>query len=236
MNSHNSGSAAPVEGTTVTSGVGSSSNAALSAPAVNLGPVMSKGLASSIKPPASNSVTQTHLMNAQNIVASAQPVNQATGRTVTLVRPPVQTARSGATLNGSSSVSPAVGASTTCQTGVAMQSPLVNSSQSTSSVSVSAGSHIIKAEPPATLMQSAAQPAVVPSTPRAPATVAAGAGGVRSLTPQVLVPRLPQTSPGQPGVHNIQLPPGELFKLFLCAFSVCKSSYFHFQMNNQVGF
>uniref|UniRef100_H3C9F2 TATA-box binding protein associated factor 4 n=1 Tax=Tetraodon nigroviridis TaxID=99883 RepID=H3C9F2_TETNG len=30
----------------------------------------------------------------------------------------------------------------------------------------------------------------------------------RALTPQVLAPRLPLTSPGQPSVHNIQIPPG----------------------------
>uniref|UniRef100_H3CNQ7 TATA-box binding protein associated factor 4 n=1 Tax=Tetraodon nigroviridis TaxID=99883 RepID=H3CNQ7_TETNG len=39
-------------------------------------------------------------------------------------------------------------------------------------------------------------------------TVAAVQGGVRALTPQVLAPRLPLTSPGQPSVHNIQIPPG----------------------------
>lgn len=230
MNSHNSGSAAPVGGTTATSGIGSSSNTALSVTAVNIGPVMSKGLASAIKPLSSNSVIQTPLTNSQNIVASAQP-----GPTVTLARPPMQTAGSVATLNGNNNVSPAVVASTTCQTGIAIQTPLVNNSQPSNSVSVSAGSHIIKAEPPATIMQSAPQPAVIPSAPRIPVTVAAGAGGIRTLTPQVLAPRLPQTSPGQPSIQNIQLPPGELSHNFFFFFSVCTGIYFHTRLTHQIG-
>lgn len=235
MNSHNSGSAAPVGGTTATSGIGSSSNTALSVTAVNIGPVMSKGLASAIKPLSSNSVIQTPLTNSQNIVASAQPVNPAIGPTVTLARPPMQTAGSVATLNGNNNVSPAVVASTTCQTGIAIQTPLVNNSQPSNSVSVSAGSHIIKAEPPATIMQSAPQPAVIPSAPRIPVTVAAGAGGIRTLTPQVLAPRLPQTSPGQPSIQNIQLPPGELSHNFFFFFSVCTGIYFHTRLTHQIG-
>ncbi|XP_073324239.1 transcription initiation factor TFIID subunit 4 [Pagrus major] len=206
MNSHNPGSAAPLGGTTVASGVGNSS-AAVSVTAVTGGPVMSKGLAAAITPP-SNSVIQAPLMNS-SVVASAQPVNQATGPAVTLIRPPMQsTAGSGATFNGNNNASPAFVASTTGQTGITGQTPLVNNSQSPNSVSVSAGSHIIKAEPPTTIIQSAPQPAVIPSAPRVPVTVAAGPGGIRAATPQMLAPRLPQTSPGQPSVHNIQLPPG----------------------------
>ncbi|KAM9361621.1 transcription initiation factor TFIID subunit 4 [Symphorus nematophorus] len=207
MNSHNSGSAAvPLGGATVTSGVGNSSiNTAVSVTAVNSGPVMSKA----IMPPSSNSVIQTPLMNSQSVVSAAQPVSQAAAPTVTLVRPPMQTAGSGTTLNGNNNASPAAVANTTGQAGIAIQTPIVNNSQPSNSVSVSAGSHIIKAEPPTTIIQSAApQPAVIPSAPRNPVTVAAGPGGIRTLTPQMLVPRLPQTSPGQPSVHNIQLPPG----------------------------
>ncbi|XP_076607861.1 transcription initiation factor TFIID subunit 4 isoform X2 [Chaetodon auriga] len=211
MNSHNSGSAASLEETTVSSGIGNSSSAAISVTADSSGgPVLSKGLPSATMPPSSNSVIQTPLMNSQSVVASAQPVSQATGPTVTLVRPPMQTAGSGATLNGNNNAGPAVAASTTGQTGITVQPPIVNNSQPPSSVSVSAGSHIIKAEPPTTIIQSAPQPAVIPSAPRIPVTVAAGPGGIRALTPQMLAPRLPQTSPGQPsiGLHNIQLPPG----------------------------
>ncbi|CDQ79782.1 unnamed protein product [Oncorhynchus mykiss] len=51
---------------------------------------------------------------------------------------------------------------------------------------------------------------VVTSAPRAstPVTVAASPGGSRSIAQQVLAPRHPQTSPNQPNVQNIQLPPG----------------------------
>ncbi|XP_019715318.1 transcription initiation factor TFIID subunit 4 isoform X2 [Hippocampus comes] len=37
---------------------------------------------------------------------------------------------------------------------------------------------------------------------------AASPGGMQTLTQQILSPRLPLTSTGQPGIHNIQLPPG----------------------------
>ncbi|XP_070758864.1 transcription initiation factor TFIID subunit 4 [Enoplosus armatus] len=215
MNSHNSGSAAPPGGTPVTSGTGNSSSnirpPAIAVTAVNSGSVMSKGLASAIMPPSSNSVIQTPLMNSQSVVTTSQPVSQTTGPTVTLARPPMQTAGSGATLNGNNNASPAVVANTTGQTGTVMQTPLVNNSQPSNSVSVSAESHIIKAEPPTTIIQSAPPPAVNPgavSAPRIPATAAAGPGGIRALTPQMLAPRLPQSSPGQPSIHNIQLPPG----------------------------
>ena len=202
MNSHSSGSAAaPLVGTTVTSGT------ATSVTAVSSGTVLSKGLASAIMPPSvSNSVIQTPLMSSQSVVASAAAVSQAAGPTVTLVRPPMQTAGSGATLNGNNNASPAVVSNTT---GIGTQSPLVNSSQPSNSVSVSAGSHIIKAEPPTTIIQSAPQQAVTPGAISAPRTPAAGPGGIRPPMPQMLAPRLPQTSPGQPSVHNIQLPPGE---------------------------
>ncbi|XP_071350313.1 transcription initiation factor TFIID subunit 4 [Trachinotus anak] len=206
MNSHSSGSAAPLGGATVTSSTGNSGVPAVSAAAVSSGPVLSKGLASATMPPSSNSVIQTPLMNSQSVVASAQPVGQPTGPTVTLVRPPMQTAGSGATLNGNNNTSPAVAANTTGQSGIGTQTPLVNNGQPSHSVSVNARSHIIKAEPPTTIIQSAPQPAV--SAPRTPATVAGGPGGIRALTPQMLAPRLPQTSPGQPSMHNIQLPPG----------------------------
>ncbi|XP_042358968.1 transcription initiation factor TFIID subunit 4-like [Plectropomus leopardus] len=213
MNSHNSGSAAPLGGATVTSGAGNSSSTAISVTAVSSGPVVSKGLVSAIMHPSSNSVIQTPLVNSQSAAAPAQSVSQAAGATVTLVRPPMQTAGSGATLNGNNNASHSVGANTTGHTGIGVQTPLVNNSQPSNSVSVSAGSHIIKAEPPTTIIQPAPQPAVTPgvvSAPRTPSTVAAGPGGIRALTPQMLAPRLPQTSAGQPsiGLHNIQLPPG----------------------------
>lgn len=179
MNSHNSGSVAPLVGTTAASGAGISSSTSVSS-----GPVLSKGL--------SNSVIQPSPMNSQTQAAS-----QAAGATVTLVRPPMHIVA----LNGNNNGSP--GAVTT--TGGGVQTPLLNSSQETNSVTVSAGSNVIKQEPTTTIIQSAPQPAV---SPRTPAAVAASPGGVRTLTPQMLAPRLPQAAPGQPSVHNIQLPPG----------------------------
>ncbi|XP_039653994.1 transcription initiation factor TFIID subunit 4-like isoform X2 [Perca fluviatilis] len=211
INSHNSGSAAPIAGATVTSvTANSSSSTVISVTAVNSGPVMSKGLTSAIMHPSSNSVIQTSLVNSQSVVGPAQCVSQATGPTVTLVRPPMQTAGSGATLNGNNNVSHAVVSNTTGHTGIDIHTPLVNNSQPANSSSVSAP-HIIKAEPPTTIIQSPQQPAVTPgavSAPRILSTVAAGPGGIRALTPQMLAPRLPQTPSGQPSVHNIQLPPG----------------------------
>lgn len=222
MNFHSGGGAAPAEGSTVASGAGSSGSTAVSVRAVNIGPEMSKGLAGAVMPPSTNSVIQTPLMNSQNAVGASQPASKTVGATVTLARPPVPTARSGATLNENKNASPAVAAGT-CATGVAMQTPLVNNIPQANPVSVSAGSHVIKAEPPTTLIQSAPQPAAVPGVPRLPVTMAPGSGAVRAVTPQVLAPRLPHTSPGQPSIHNIQLPHGELrhtFLLTLCALAV----------------
>uniref|UniRef100_A0A3Q4N8Q4 TAF4A RNA polymerase II, TATA box binding protein (TBP)-associated factor n=1 Tax=Neolamprologus brichardi TaxID=32507 RepID=A0A3Q4N8Q4_NEOBR len=219
MNSHNSGNAATLRGTIVTSGTGSSSSAAISVTAVNSGPVLSKGLAGVTMPPSSNSVIQTPLMNSQSVVASAQPVSQATGPTVTLVRTPMQTAGSGAILNGNNSASPSVAASASSQTGIGMQTPLVNNGQPSSSVAISAGTHIIKAEPPTTITETTPQPTVTPgavTVPRTSAAAAAATGGIRALAPQMLAPRLPQATPGQPSIHNIQLPPETIENVKKC--------------------
>ncbi|XP_047438531.1 LOW QUALITY PROTEIN: transcription initiation factor TFIID subunit 4-like [Mugil cephalus] len=192
MNSHNSGSAAPLGGTTVTSGT------AMSVTAVNSGSVLSKGLSGATMPPSSNSVIQTPLLNSQSVAASA------TGpTTVTLVRPPMQTSGSAATLNGNNAASPVVPVSTTSQTGI--QTP------NNGPPPVSSVSHIIKAEPPTAGTEAAPQPAASPGSvaaPRVPAPVAVSPAGIRPQTPQMLAPRLPQTSPAQPSIQNIQLPPG----------------------------
>ncbi|KAM4740257.1 transcription initiation factor TFIID subunit 4 isoform 3-T3 [Anableps anableps] len=204
MNSHNSGSVAPLEGAKATSGTGNnSSSTVISAAAVSTGAVLSKGLTGVSLPPSSNSVIQTPLMNSDGVSAASQ----SSGPTVTLVRPPMQTSGSGTTLNGSNTASPAVAANATNQTGIGTQNPLVNNGQPGTSGSVSAVSHIIKAEPPTTIIQSAPQPPT-PSSISAPRPLGMSAAGAPGITPQILAPRLPQTSPGQPSVHNIQLPPG----------------------------
>lgn len=189
MNSHNSGSTAPTEGPTETSDTGQTP--------------MSKGL---------NSVIQTPVLNSQNLV---QPTSHAAGPTVTLARPPMQSERSGTKLNGNNNVSPG----TSSEAGGATQTSAVSNSLPSNAVSVTAGMHVLKAEPPPAIQTSSPQLAVVPGAPRNPGTVAAVQGGVRALAPQVLAPRLPLTSPGQPSVHNIQIPPGGLL-YFCCFFSL----------------
>lgn len=178
MISHKSGSAAPLVGTTVTSDSGNSSSTS-----VNTDPV------TKVLPP-SNSVIQTSPMNSQT-----QAGNQAPGPTVTLVRPPMHIVA----LNGNNNGSPAAVTSTS----ISLQPPLVNNNLDPNSVSVSTSSTVIKQEPTATIIQSPPQHAVSPRTP-----VSTSPGGVRTLTPQMLAPRLPQPTPGQSSVHNIQLPPG----------------------------
>ncbi|XP_061641410.1 transcription initiation factor TFIID subunit 4 isoform X3 [Phyllopteryx taeniolatus] len=64
----------------------------------------------------------------------------------------------------------------------------------------------IKAEPPAINIQAPSQLSV--SFDAAGAPRPAGPGGMQTLTQQILSPRLPLTSTGQPSIHNIQLPPG----------------------------
>ncbi|XP_038151096.1 transcription initiation factor TFIID subunit 4-like [Cyprinodon tularosa] len=192
MNSHNSGSVATGN---------SSSSTVISTAAVSAGAVLSKGLAATTVslPPLSNSVIQTPLVNSDSVPAMSQ------GPTVTLVRPPMQAVGSSATLNGSNAACPAVAANVTNQTGIGTQNPLPNTSTSSS-----AGSHIIKAEPPTTIIQSAQQPAVsaTPNSISTPGPPGMAAASMPGITPQTLAPRLPQTSPGQPSVHNIQLPQG----------------------------
>ncbi|XP_077384572.1 transcription initiation factor TFIID subunit 4 isoform X2 [Festucalex cinctus] len=61
----------------------------------------------------------------------------------------------------------------------------------------------IKAEPHAANIQTLSQHSVSAGAPPA-----AGPGGIQTLTQQIMSPRLPLTAPGQPSIHNIQLPPG----------------------------
>lgn len=188
MNSHNSGSTAPTEGSTETSDTGQMP--------------MSKGLHSVGTQPAANTVIQTPVLNSQSV---AQPTSHAAGPTVTLARPPMQSERSGTKLNGNNDVSPG----TSSEAGSAAQTSAASNSLPSNAASVAAGMHVPKAEPPQAIQTSPSlQLAVIPGAPRNPGTVAAVQGGVRALAPQVLAPRLPLTSPGQPSVHNIQIPPG----------------------------
>lgn len=255
MNSHNSGSTVPLIGTPVSSSLTSGTSAVT---VVNNGPGLLKGHANAIMPP-SNTVIQTSFVNSQNVVTSSQAASLGGGPTVTLVRPSMQTAGSGTTSNGNNNMASPLVVNVANQPGtttpaMTIQSPLMDNGQSPASVSVSAGSQIIKAEAPKTIIQtapqsltsgvaqntdnlthsqqqqSALQPGmgiiknpVLQSAPRTftPVTGAGSPGGVRAVAPQVLAPRLPQTSPNQPNVQNIQLPPG----LFTCLRNVQQNSY-----------
>uniref|UniRef100_A0A6Q2XPK2 TAFH domain-containing protein n=1 Tax=Esox lucius TaxID=8010 RepID=A0A6Q2XPK2_ESOLU len=195
------------------------SGSAVSLTVVNNGPGLSNEHSSAEMSTSSNTVIQTSFVNSRNVVTTSQAASLATGPTVTLVRPSMQTAGAGTSLNGNTNtglpaaVNVACQAITTTAPGMAIQTSLLNNGQSPSSVAVSATSHIIKAEAPKTIIQTA--PGVVtnpsfqsaPRTPT-PVTVAANPGAIRAIAPQVLAPRLPQTSPNQPNVQNIQLPPG----------------------------
>lgn len=191
VKSHTSGGALPVEGSTATGG-GGGGDTAPPATVVSVGPVMSKGLPSAIKPVSSNGVIQTPGVNSPSVV------NQASGATVTavLAQPPVHNAA-------------AVASSAANQAGVAVQAPHLISSQPENTMSISAAPRIIKAEPPTSIVLPAPQSAGTPSHP------STGAGGIRPPTPQMLVPMTPQATPGQPSLHNIQLPPGECSHNFL---------------------
>ncbi|XP_062318369.1 transcription initiation factor TFIID subunit 4-like [Osmerus eperlanus] len=182
-------------------------------------------------PPTSNSVIQT-CINQQNTVTSSPAAGLGGGLTVTLVKPCMQTAGSYTTLNGDSCTEnvKAPKEPLTSAPFRSIQTPLLNSDQSpSSSVPASAESHIAKAEAVQTIIKTEPQtvPAVVTnadnltpgiiiknpllqSTPKTctPVIAAASPGGIRAIAPQVLAPRLSQTSPNQPNLQNIQLPPG----------------------------
>ncbi|XP_051932417.1 transcription initiation factor TFIID subunit 4 isoform X2 [Hippocampus zosterae] len=117
-------------------------------------------------PPVGNTVASCH-NSCQTVIASAP--------TVTLVRPPMQTAQSGPTLNGNGDGMRALTAP-------------------------------IKPQTPAANMPAASQQSGTSDAAGAPS--AAGPGGMQTVTQQILSPRLPLTSTGQPSIHNIQLPPG----------------------------
>uniref|UniRef100_A0A4W5Q9U3 TATA-box binding protein associated factor 4 n=1 Tax=Hucho hucho TaxID=62062 RepID=A0A4W5Q9U3_9TELE len=151
-----------------------------------------------VMPPSLNTtIIQTSFVNSQNVVTSSHAASLGTGPAIShIVRPSMQTAGSGTAMNG-----PNAGLPFDC----------LNNGQSPTSLAVSAGSHITMAEAPKTIIQTGAvtnpsfQSAPTASTP---VTVAASPGGSRSIAQQVLAPRHPQTSPNQPNVQNIQLPPG----------------------------
>ncbi|KAL7843585.1 hypothetical protein AOLI_G00250970 [Acnodon oligacanthus] len=161
----------------------------------------------------------------------------ATGATVTVVRPAMQTTANAMAhaVNGSNVNSTAV-------LNVAQQAPAAAAAPATgvtltltpqtSGQAPAPGVLIAKPEPAKSIIQSAAghtttvtltqqlQPqlhvspgpakgAVLQQGVARSAAPAPSPAGVRAIAPQqVLAPRLPQSSPGQPSIQNIQLPPG----------------------------
>lgn len=206
-------------GTSVSSGPSSSSpdEASTSVPVVNNGPGVAKGHGNVTVAPSPNTVIQSSYGNPPASAASSA------GPSVTVVRPSMQTAGTGLTINGSNNnttvsatvanvATPGITTSTTTTSTTTMTPLLMN--QTPASVSAS------KTESPKTIIQSAggmtlgpgvAKGAVLQGVARtaAPVTVAAAASSpaIRAIAPQVLAPRLPQSNPGQ-NIQNIQLPPG----------------------------
>ncbi|KAG9353202.1 hypothetical protein JZ751_017778 [Albula glossodonta] len=174
MNSHTSGSVPAFSATPVSSScsssstsASSSSNAAPAVTVVNNGPgSVLKGNANAVLPSTSSTVIQASFVNAQNVVTSTVISSQASGLgsgpTVTLVRPPMQTAGSSGAQNGNNTVlTTAVNVTNLTAPGASgtpLQATVLNSNQAPASVPVSVTS---KAESPKTIIQTAPQ-AVAP--------------------------------------------------------------------------
>ncbi|XP_016406831.1 transcription initiation factor TFIID subunit 4-like isoform X1 [Sinocyclocheilus rhinocerous] len=210
-------------GTPVSSGPSSSSDdASTSVPVVNNGPGVAKGLGNITVAPSPNTVIQSSYGNPPAAASAAS----SAGPSVTVVRPSMQTAGTGLTINGSNNnntVSATVAnvatpgittTSTSTTTSTTTTTPLLIN-QTPASVPASkseATKTIIQPAGTMTLGPVVAKGAVLQGVSRtaAPATVAAAAGSspaIRAIAPQVLAPRLPQSTPGQ-NIQNIQLPPG----------------------------
>ncbi|XP_018961598.1 transcription initiation factor TFIID subunit 4 isoform X2 [Cyprinus carpio] len=205
-------------GTPVSSGPSSSSDdASASVPVVNNGPGVAKGLGNVTVAPSPNTVIQSSYGNPPAAASSAGP-------SVTVVRASMQTAGTCLTINGSNNINTVSatvanvatpGITTTATTTSTTTTTPLLMNQTPASVPASkseATKTIIQPAGTMTLGPGVAKGAVLQGVARtaAPATVAAAAGSspaIRAIAPQVLAPRLPQSTPGQ-NIQNIQLPPG----------------------------
>ncbi|KAM8868686.1 transcription initiation factor TFIID subunit 4 [Synchiropus picturatus] len=161
--------------------VNSPSSGSAAAPA---GPVVTGGVSKDAASVTSGPVLS--MKPPSNSVIQTPHMNSQSGT------PPAQAL---ATVNGGSEGPPAVG------TGPAQTGALLTQSAPSASTDVSAA----PAEAPPAHAQPPQQQvsAGTINTPRGPAQ-----GGIQAMSHQMLPPRLPQASPGQPSIHNIQLPPG----------------------------
>ncbi|XP_005172945.3 transcription initiation factor TFIID subunit 4 isoform X1 [Danio rerio] len=207
-------------GTPVSSGPSSSSSddASTSVPVVNNGPGVAKGLGNVTVAPSPNTVIQSSFGTPPAAASSAGPL-------VTVVRPSMQTAGAGLTINGSNN-NTTISVANVATPGITTTSTTTTSSTTTTTPlllnQTSAPVTASKSESPKTIIQPAGSMTVGPAVAKgavlqgvartaAPATVAAASASssptIRASAPQVLAPRLPQSSPGQ-NIQNIQLPPG----------------------------
>lgn len=223
-------SGTPVSGGQSTS---SSDDASASVPVVNNGPGVAKGHANVTVAPSPNTVIQSSYASPPCAAPAA-----ASSAGPSAVRPSMQTAGTGLTINGSNNnavsvtvanvaTQPAPGITLTTTSTTTTATPLLMN-QTPASVSASPN----KSESPKTVSPAGmtlgpqiqspvvATGAVLQGVARAAAPVTvASSPAIRAIAPQVLAPRLPQSSPGQ-GIQNIQLPPGTPLSsmlLTLCA-------------------
>lgn len=146
-------------------------------------------------------------LNAQNVVTSSVISSQPSVKTVptiTLVRPPMQTFMN---------PSPSTGSPTTVLT-----SPSVSVTSTTGSpasktdcpkVILPTGAHVVASVVATGTTATVRSPTVLQGLRTSvPSTVAATPGGIRTIVPQVLAPRLAQPQQNAPNIQNIQLPPG----------------------------
>ncbi|XP_063320289.1 transcription initiation factor TFIID subunit 4-like [Pelmatolapia mariae] len=174
---------------------------------LNNGPVsVSKPSAAGLPGTPSTIIRAT--LNAQNVVTSSVISSQPSVKTVptvTLVRPPMQT---------SMNPSPSTGSPTTVLT-----SPSVSVTSTTGSpasktdcpkVILPTGAHVVASVVATGTTATVRSPTVLQGLRTSvPSTVAATPpGGIRTIVPQVLAPRLAQPQQNAPNIQNIQLPPG----------------------------
>uniref|UniRef100_A0A3B4VKY2 TATA-box binding protein associated factor 4 n=1 Tax=Seriola dumerili TaxID=41447 RepID=A0A3B4VKY2_SERDU len=173
---------------------------------VNNGPIsVSKGN-TAVLSAAPSTIIRTTSASVHNAVTSPVISSQPSVKsvpTVTLVRPPMQTPTNTSQSGGNSatvSTSPAVSVTSTA-------GPLVNKVDFTKTIMQTGVVASTVATGTTATMRS---PTVLQNLRTSvPSTIAATTpGGIRTIAPQVLAPRLTQPQQNAPNIQNIQLPPG----------------------------
>lgn len=143
-------------------------------------------------------------LNAQNVVTSSVISSQPSVKTVptiTLVRPPMQT---------SMNPLPSTGSPTTPSVSVTSTTGSPASKTDCPKVILPTGAHVVASVVATGTTATVRSPTVLQGLRTSvPSTVAATPpGGIRTIVPQVLAPRLAQPQQNAPNIQNIQLPPG----------------------------